>query len=52
VNAILAMPDVRDRMTALGAVPGGGDPARLASVVSEDYTRFGRIVRELNIQVE
>jgi tripartite-type tricarboxylate transporter receptor subunit TctC len=51
-NEILALPDIRERMAAMGAVPGGGDPARLASVVSEDYGRFGRLVKELNIQAE
>jgi tripartite-type tricarboxylate transporter receptor subunit TctC len=52
INEILAMPDVREQMTELGAVPGGGNGDRLATVVANDHERFGRLVRELNIQAE
>ncbi len=51
-NAILEMPDIRERMAVLGVLPAGGDAARLRDVTQADYDRFGRLVRELNIQTE
>lgn len=51
-NEILKMPDVVSRMAVLGALPAGGEPARLAQVNARDYTRFGKVIKELGIQAD
>ena len=52
IGATLAAPDARERVAALGVVPGGGGPERLAALVADDHARFGRVVRELNIRAD
>ncbi|MFT3718504.1 Bug family tripartite tricarboxylate transporter substrate binding protein [Pseudorhodoferax sp.] len=50
MNAILQMPDVVEKMAAFGALPAGGDSARLEKTNAADHERFGRIIKELGIQ--
>ncbi len=52
LNAALALPDVAERLKAMGAVPVGGKPADLAKEVADDFARYGRIVREFGIQAD
>jgi tripartite-type tricarboxylate transporter receptor subunit TctC len=52
LNDILKMPDVTANMAAFGALPGGGEPARLAKSNTDDLTRFGKIIQELGIQAD
>lgn len=51
-NEILKMPDVVAKTAILGALPAGGEPARLAQVNARDYTRFGKVIKELGIQAD
>jgi predicted RNase H-like nuclease len=46
------MPDVVARMKTFGALPAGGDPARLAKVNADDHARFGKIIQEAGIQAD
>ena len=52
MNAVLALPDIVERLRVMGVVPGGGAPERLAQINQADHERFGRIVRELGIQTD
>jgi tripartite-type tricarboxylate transporter receptor subunit TctC len=52
MNEILKMPDVQSKMAVFGALPGGGDAARLAKSNSSDYTRFGKIIKDFGIQAD
>ena len=52
LNEILKMPDVVSKMATQGALPAGGDPARLAKVNADDYARFGKVIKELGIQAD
>lgn len=52
MNDILKMPDVVQRMAALGIEPVGGGPEVLARQIATDDARFGRIVKELGISAE
>jgi len=52
VNAVLAMPDVRERMAAAGVEVTGGDAQRLADFVKQDDERYGRLARELSIRAD
>jgi tripartite-type tricarboxylate transporter receptor subunit TctC len=49
LNAILAMPEVRARMTTMGIAPAGGTQAAFAALVRAESERYGRLVREFNI---
>lgn len=51
-NEVLRMPDVVARMATLGAVPIGGESTKLATEISTDYARFGKIVKEFGIQAD
>jgi tripartite-type tricarboxylate transporter receptor subunit TctC len=50
INAVLAMPDVRERLNGAGLDIAGGAPDALATAMREDYARYGRIVREFDIK--
>ena len=52
LNEIIKMPDVVARMTALGIVPVGGEPAVMAQQVQADSERFGKLVKELGVQAD
>ncbi|WP_326537454.1 Bug family tripartite tricarboxylate transporter substrate binding protein [Pseudorhodoferax sp.] len=50
MNEILRMPDVVAKMAVFGALPAGGDPARLEKTNAADHARFGKIIKDLGIQ--
>ena len=50
INAVLAMPDVRERLNGAGLDIAGGAPDVLAAAMREDATRYARIVREFDIK--
>ncbi len=52
LNEILKMPDVVSKMAVLGALPGGGEPSKLAKANADDYARFGKVIKELGIQAD
>jgi len=52
MNEILKMPDVAAKMKVFGALPAGGEPARLAKVNADDNARFGKIIKEFGIQAD
>jgi tripartite-type tricarboxylate transporter receptor subunit TctC len=52
MNEVLKMPDVQQKMTALGYEVVGGEPQALASVIAADNERFGKIVKEFGITAE
>lgn len=46
ITAIVALPEVRERMLALGAEPAGGTPEELATFARREFEKWGRVVRE------
>lgn len=52
MNEILKMPDVVAKMKVFGALPAGGDPARLARTNADDHNRFAKIIKEFGIQAD
>jgi tripartite-type tricarboxylate transporter receptor subunit TctC len=48
----LVDPTVRERLFAVAQEPVGGTPAQLASLVKEDFEKYGRLTRELKIRGE
>ena len=52
MNEVLKMPDVAQKMTALGYEIVGGEPQALASVIAADQDRFSKIIKEFGITAE
>jgi len=52
LNAALADPATRERMTSRGDEPGGGTAEDMARMMAEDYARWGGVVRANNIRAE
>jgi len=51
-NRVLADKEVRSRMQALGAEPGGGSPEGFASFIREDMAKWAKVMREAGIKPE
>jgi tripartite-type tricarboxylate transporter receptor subunit TctC len=47
---VLALPDVRKRLTDIGLTPVGDTPAQFAATVQSDYDRWGLAIRKANIE--
>jgi tripartite-type tricarboxylate transporter receptor subunit TctC len=52
VRAVVAAPDVAEKLIGQGAVPRTGSPADLQALIDADAKRYGRIIREQNLKVE
>jgi tripartite-type tricarboxylate transporter receptor subunit TctC len=52
LNAALADPATRERMTSRGDEPGGGTPEDMGRMMTQDYNRWGEVVRANNIRAE
>lgn len=52
VNKVLAMPDVREKISAGGATAVGGTSEDFAAFVRSDYAKWGKVAREANIKIE
>ncbi|MFZ4288839.1 Bug family tripartite tricarboxylate transporter substrate binding protein [Variovorax sp. HJSM1_2] len=52
MNDVLKMPEIVSKMAVFGALPAGGEAARLAKATADDNLRFGKIIKELGIQAD
>jgi len=52
VNKVLAMPDIREKISAGGATAAGGTTEEFAAFVRSDYAKWGKIARDANIKIE
>jgi tripartite-type tricarboxylate transporter receptor subunit TctC len=52
MNAALALPEVRQGMLALGAVPIGGPPAELDAFVAAELAKWAAVVRQSGMRVD
>ncbi len=50
LNAVLEMPDIRERMVAAGAAVTGGTPGHAAGVLKSDLAKYGKLVAEAGIK--
>lgn len=46
---VLALPEIRQRLLAMGVAPGGGTLESSAKTVNQDFVRYGDIVRDANV---
>jgi tripartite-type tricarboxylate transporter receptor subunit TctC len=49
---VLAMPDVRKRLTDIGLEPVGTTPAQFAAIVKNDHAKWGEVIRNANIKLD
>ena len=49
INAVLAMPDIRERILSFGDIVLGGAPEDTEKRIRHDYDRYGAIVSQLKI---
>ena len=52
INNAIADPTVRASFLASAQEPIGGTAAQFAVLVREDYEKFGKLVKDLNIKAE
>ena len=52
VNAILAMPDVMEKLDTYGAEDGGGSAERFAQFIRSEQDKWAKVVKEANVKIE
>ncbi len=52
INAVVQTPEYQDRMTKLGQQVRTATPTQLGAMIAEDYSRWGQVVRDSNIQAQ
>lgn len=52
IAAALAQADIQEKLAALGAEPIGNTPAEFAAMIKVETAKWGKIVKDANIQVE
>ncbi len=52
INRVLQMPEVRERLTALGAEATGGTSEQFAQVIRADTARWAKVVADAGIRIE
>jgi tripartite-type tricarboxylate transporter receptor subunit TctC len=50
IKAIVAMPEVQERMEKVGFTPGYGDSAAFRALLAADHARYGEVIRAAGIQ--
>jgi len=51
-NRALLAPELRERLAAAGAEPGGGSPEQLGQAVTTEVAKWTRLVRERNLRFD
>jgi tripartite-type tricarboxylate transporter receptor subunit TctC len=49
---VMAEPDIRERLEAVGFAAWAGSPAQLRKVMDEDYQQFGEVIKSLKISLD
>jgi tripartite-type tricarboxylate transporter receptor subunit TctC len=49
---VLAMPEVREKLAAIGLEPIGNSPAEFAAIVRRDHEKWGKVIRDANIKLD
>jgi tripartite-type tricarboxylate transporter receptor subunit TctC len=52
ITAICQLPETQEHFRGLGALSTCGGPKDLDKVISEDYARWGKVIRQANIKAE
>jgi len=52
VNAVMALPDVRENLVKQGMIPVTSTPAELASLIKSDLARWAKVIQDANIKLD
>ncbi|HEY1290469.1 MAG TPA: tripartite tricarboxylate transporter substrate binding protein [Burkholderiales bacterium] len=52
VNAVMALPDVREQLVRQGLIPVTSTPGELAALIRTDLVRWSKVVKDANIKVD
>jgi tripartite-type tricarboxylate transporter receptor subunit TctC len=52
INAVLAQPDVKERLASMGVEPAQGSPADFAALIASETKRYGDAIRRLGLTAE
>ena len=52
VVRILSMPDVREKMSGQGLIPGGNTPEELGVFLKAEIAKWSKLIKEANIRIE
>jgi tripartite-type tricarboxylate transporter receptor subunit TctC len=52
IAKILAMPDIREKLSSQGMEPFVSTPDQFAALIKSDFAKFARIIRAANIKLE
>jgi tripartite-type tricarboxylate transporter receptor subunit TctC len=52
VNAVLAMPDVQEKLQTYGAEDGGGSAERFAGFIRSEMAQWARVVKDGNVKID
>ncbi len=52
VNAVLAMPDVQERLDTYGAEDGGGSREKFQQFIADERVKWAKVVKDGNVKVE
>ena len=52
INAVVKLPDIRDKLLAQGSEGVGGTPEQLGKVVTTELVRWQKLAKEANIKVD
>ena len=52
VNAVLAMPDVQEKLETYGAEDGGGSPEKFAQFIRDEIVKWAKVVKDGNVKVD
>ena len=52
LNAALALPEVRTTLAREGATPRPGTPEEFGKLISAELARWGKLIKDANIQTE
>jgi tripartite-type tricarboxylate transporter receptor subunit TctC len=52
VNRVLAMPEVKEKLVALGAEPAGNTPEQFTQFIRIDQAKWAKLIKERGIQVD
>ena len=52
VNAILRLPEIQERLTALGMDPDASTPEQFATLIKADSERWSKVIRAAKIHLD
>ncbi len=52
INRIMALPEVREKMAAIGVEVAGETPERFAAILRSDAAKWGKLVKDLGVKAD